>query len=81
VRYSGASLGYQFGSVLAGGFAPLIATALLAANGGRPWLVVAYFLVLSLITGTCAWLAPETNRASIAYQSRHPEQAAPPAAA
>lgn len=30
VRYSGASLGYQVGSVLGGGFAPIIATALYA---------------------------------------------------
>lgn len=30
VRYSGASLGYQFGSVVGGGFAPIIATALYA---------------------------------------------------
>ena len=30
VRYSGASLGYQLGSVAGGGFAPIIATALFA---------------------------------------------------
>jgi MFS family permease len=30
VRYSGASLGYQIGSVFGGGFAPIIATALFA---------------------------------------------------
>ncbi len=30
VRYSGASLGYQLGSVVGGGFAPIIATALFA---------------------------------------------------
>lgn len=30
VRYSGASLGYQIGAVLGGGFAPIIATALFA---------------------------------------------------
>jgi MFS family permease len=30
VRYSGASLGYQIGSVLGGGFAPIVATALFA---------------------------------------------------
>jgi metabolite-proton symporter len=30
VRYSGASLGYQIGAVLGGGFAPMIATALVA---------------------------------------------------
>lgn len=33
VRYSGASLGYQIGSVVGGGFAPIIATALYARYG------------------------------------------------
>jgi hypothetical protein len=31
LRYSGSSLGYQFASIIAGGPAPLIATALFAA--------------------------------------------------
>jgi hypothetical protein len=38
VRYSGASLGYQIGAVLSGGFAPLIAAALLTAGHGNSWL-------------------------------------------
>ena len=62
VRFSGASLGYQIGSVLGGGFSPLIATALLAFGGGDPWLVVVYFVCLSIITAVCAYLAPETYR-------------------
>ncbi len=62
VRFSGASLGYQIGSVLGGGFSPLIATSLLAMGGGDPWLVVVYFVVLSVITALCAYLAPETYR-------------------
>jgi len=33
LRYSGASLGYQLASIIAGGPAPLIATALFAAFG------------------------------------------------
>lgn len=33
VRYSGASVGYQLGAVIGGGFAPLIAASLLAATG------------------------------------------------
>ena len=33
LRYSGASLGYQIGSIFGGAFAPLIAAALLAATG------------------------------------------------
>jgi MFS transporter, MHS family, shikimate and dehydroshikimate transport protein len=61
VRYSGSSLGYQVGAVLSGGFAPLIAAALLAAGGGRPWLIVAYFAVLAAITAAAAYEARETR--------------------
>ena len=65
VRYSGASLGYQLASVFAGGFAPLIATALLAANGGSPTLVAAYMAVMGVITVVATVLAPETYREEI----------------
>ena len=60
VRYSGASLGYQLASVFAGGFAPLIATALLAANGGSPTLVALYMMGLGAISVIATLLAPET---------------------
>jgi MFS family permease len=60
VRYSGSSLGYQIGAVLSGGFAPLIAAALLVAGGGRPWLIVGYFAVLAAITVAAAYAARET---------------------
>lgn len=65
VRYSGASISYALGAVLGGGFSPLIATALLAANDGRPWLIVIYFGFLSAITSVCAYLAPETHKINI----------------
>jgi MHS family shikimate/dehydroshikimate transporter-like MFS transporter len=42
VRYSGASIGYQLASVFGGGFAPLIAASLLAANNDSPTLVALY---------------------------------------
>jgi MFS family permease len=61
VRYSGASLGYSIGAVLSGGFAPLIAAALLAVGGGKPWLIVAYFAVLAAITFAAAWAARDTR--------------------
>ncbi|CRZ15510.1 MFS transporter [Mycolicibacterium neworleansense] len=61
VRYSGASLGYQIGAVLSGGFAPLIAAALLVAGGGSPWLIVGYFAVLAAITFAAAYVARETH--------------------
>ena len=38
MRYTGASVGYQLASVFGGGFAPLIAVALLAAGGDEPTL-------------------------------------------
>ena len=75
VRMSGASIGYQFGSVLSGGTAPLIAAALLLAGGGRPWLIWAYFLVLSALTIAATWLAPETYRAEISDESSANEPA------
>ena len=43
VRYSGAGLGYQFASVIAGGPAPLIAAAILNSTGssvGISWYIV-----------------------------------------
>jgi MHS family shikimate/dehydroshikimate transporter-like MFS transporter len=61
VRYSGSSLGYQIGPVLSGGFAPLIAAALLAVGGGSPWLIVVYFAVLAAITVAAALAAAETR--------------------
>ena len=60
VRYSGASLAYQLASVAAGGLAPFIATALLAAYGTTA--VAAYMMLLSAITVVATYLAPETHR-------------------
>ena len=65
VRYSGASLGYQLASPLAGGIAPLIATALLQWSGGQPWPVAAYVAGMSLVTILSVWLAAETHRADL----------------
>ncbi len=62
VRYSGASLGYQLASPLAGGLAPLIATALLDWSGGRSWPVAAYLVVMALITLVSVWKVEETHR-------------------
>jgi MHS family shikimate/dehydroshikimate transporter-like MFS transporter len=60
VRYSGASLGYQLASPLAGGLAPLIATKLLLWSGGAPWPVAVYLAVMALITMISVLLAEET---------------------
>jgi MFS family permease len=65
VRYTGASLGYQLASPLAGGLAPLIATALLRSSNGDPMPVVIYLVGMALITLVCVWLARETHRAEL----------------
>jgi len=62
VRYSGASLGYQLASPLAGGLAPLIATALLSWSAGAPWPVAVYLIGMAVITLVSVWLAEETHR-------------------
>jgi MHS family shikimate/dehydroshikimate transporter-like MFS transporter len=62
VRYSGASLGYQIGSVLSGGFAPLVAAALLVAGNGSPWWIVVAFGGLSVLTTAAALLARDPSR-------------------
>jgi MFS family permease len=66
VRYSGASLGYQLASVLAGGLSPLIAVALLAAYGY--WAVALYTAGMALITVISVLLATETFRGDIAAE-------------
>ena len=49
LRYSGASLGYQLTSIVAGGPAPLIATALFAKYKSG-YAIAAYILVLAIVT-------------------------------
>jgi MFS transporter, MHS family, shikimate and dehydroshikimate transport protein len=59
VRYSGASLGYQLASVIAGGLSPLIATSLLRRTGGSFYIAV-YVIGLAVITTLAVFLATET---------------------
>ncbi len=62
VRYTGASLGYQLASPLAGGLAPFIATGLLTWSAGKPWPVAVYLIVMGAITIVSVALAAETHR-------------------
>jgi MFS transporter, MHS family, shikimate and dehydroshikimate transport protein len=63
VRYSGASLGYQLASVLAGGLSPFIAVALLASYGYPA--VAVYMAIMALITVVSVILASETYQEDI----------------
>jgi metabolite-proton symporter len=58
LRYSGASLGYQLASVIAGGPAPLIATWLFARYGTSN-AIAAYILVCALVSLWATWLMPD----------------------
>jgi metabolite-proton symporter len=72
VRYTGASIGYQLASPLAGGLAPLISMALLEKSGGEPWPIAVYLIVLAAITLVSVWLAAETHRASLGDHDSNP---------
>jgi metabolite-proton symporter len=63
VRYSGASLGAQLSSVVAGGLSPFIATALLAKYG--PGALALYLIGMALVTIIAVALATETARHDI----------------
>ncbi|MGC1349981.1 MAG: MFS transporter [Xanthobacteraceae bacterium] len=58
LRYSGSSLGYQFASIIAGGPAPLIATALLAAYHSG-FAVAVYIAICCVIGFVSAALMPD----------------------
>jgi MFS family permease len=62
LRYSGASIGYHLSSVLAGGPAPVIATALLAASGSG-YSVALYIVACAIVSVvTTAMLPDYTNQ-------------------
>ncbi len=58
LRYSGASLGYQLASIIAGGPAPMIATALFAAYQ-TGYAISGYILVLAVISFIAAAMMPD----------------------
>ncbi|SFA89193.1 metabolite-proton symporter [Amycolatopsis marina] len=64
VRYTGASIGYQLASIVAGGLAPLVATALLAATGSS--LAISFYVAATcVLTIVAVYLAKETRGSSL----------------
>ncbi|HEY1797247.1 MAG TPA: MFS transporter [Stellaceae bacterium] len=62
LRYSGASLGYHLSSIIAGGPAPLIATALLASTGSG-YSVAIYVAICAVVSlASTAFLPDYTNQ-------------------
>ncbi|EKT77954.1 major facilitator transporter [Rhodococcus opacus M213] len=62
LRYTGASVGYQVASLLAGGLSPVLAVLLLGLADNRPWPVALYMVGLSVITIIATFFSPETHR-------------------
>ncbi len=58
LRYSGASLGYQLASIIAGGPAPIIATALFAAYHSG-YAIAVYIAAMAVISLIAAAMMPD----------------------
>jgi MFS family permease len=63
-RFAGFAFARELGSLLAGGPAPFVATALVAWSGTW-WPVALYAAVLSALTAFAVWAGPETYQESI----------------
>ena len=68
LRYSGAGLGYQLASVIAGGPAPLIAAAILAHTGSSTW--ISWYIIGCCICSAIA-LALMPRRRESAPMTEH----------
>jgi MFS family permease len=78
LRYSGASLGYQLASVVAGGPAPLIATALLAAFGsGYP--IGGYIFLCAIVSIIATSLLPDYTNRDVSEEHSHARPVVPSA--
>jgi MFS transporter, MHS family, shikimate and dehydroshikimate transport protein len=67
-RFAGFAFARELGSLLAGGPAPFVAAALVAAYGSW-WPVACYAMFLSLCTVIAIWIGPETYREDIAAET------------
>jgi metabolite-proton symporter len=78
LRYSGASLGYQLASVIAGGPAPLIAAWLFGAYH-TPYAIAGYIAVCSIITLIATALMTDRTGMNITREYDEPQPKTPPA--
>ena len=61
VRCTGASIGYQLATPLAGGTAPLIAAYLVKSFPGQYWPLAMYVILIAIISLACVWRLAETS--------------------
>lgn len=71
LRYSGSSIGYQLSSVISGGPAPLIATALLAATGSG-YVIALYILFCAVVSIVATALMPDYTNKDISEEHDRP---------
>jgi metabolite-proton symporter len=64
VRFSGVSIGKQFGTVLGGGIAPLVATGLFAQTG-TTYAIAGYYIVLAVAAVIALSFARETGKSQL----------------
>jgi MFS family permease len=67
LRYSGSSIGYQLASVIAGGPAPLIATALLAATGSG-YAIAGYIAFCAVVSIIATMMMPDHTGRDISQE-------------
>ncbi|HLX59801.1 MAG TPA: MFS transporter, partial [Planctomycetota bacterium] len=65
MRFSGASLGYQLSSPIAGGLALNIAGIFWKWNNGAPWLVAGYLAAVGALSTVSVFLASETHKSDL----------------
>src|SRR3984957_5698464 len=76
LRYSGASLGYHLSSVIAGGPAPIIATALLAATGSG-YSVALYIFACAVVSVVTTAMLPDYTNQDISQEAAYEKLADP----
>ncbi|WP_158929119.1 MFS transporter [Acidisphaera sp. S103] len=68
LRYSGCSIGYQLASIIAGGPAPLIATALLAATGSG-YVIAVYIAFCAVVSVIATIMMPDYTNQDISQET------------
>jgi hypothetical protein len=58
IRFSGVSIGYAFGSIIGGAFAPLIAQAIFNQTG-QSWMIGVYISGLAIISFLAVSVVPK----------------------
>lgn len=74
MRFSGASISYQVASILGGGFAPTIATALFVWTGSYVGVAV-YIMAVCLISLVCTYFMTETFRTGLVEEEATSDEA------